>query len=118
MTTDSLAQREAAFRASLDPTLPLAEVEDAVTEWLRRQPEGRRGEQQVVLGRLTAACEALEDAWIAARHLGWDVTQDEIADQLKRVNMLRRAVEDVTDQRETVTTTLPGRLIDGAEVVG
>lgn len=113
-----IAQREAAFRASLDPTLPHAEVEDAVTDWLRRQPEGRRGEQDIVLGRLTAACEALEDAGVAARNLGWDVTQDALADQLKRVNMLRRAVEDVVDQREAVTTTLPGRLIDGAEVVG
>lgn len=115
----TLEEREAAFRRSLDPTLPLAEVEEAVTDWLRRQPEGRQGEQEIVLGQLAAACEAIESAWVAACNLGWDVTQDALARQLGEIILLRRAVENLVAAREpAVVTALPGRLIDGAEVMG
>lgn len=109
-----LAQREAAFRASLDPTMPVAEVEDAVTDWLRRQPESVVENRRIIRSRLDSALNELRVVDEYAGYLGWDVTEWELADICKRIADLRRAVEDAVG----VTVALPGRLIDGAEVVG
>lgn len=109
----SLSEREAEMRRTLDPTLPLVEVEEQVADWLRRQPESAAENHRILRGRLDSALNELRVADEYAGYLGWDVTEWELADICKRIADLRRAVTPCGG-----TVALPGRLIDGAEVVG
>lgn len=114
--TDSLDARELAFRATLDPTMPAAEVEEAVTDWLRRQPEAMAENGRILSSRLDAALNELRIADQYASYLGWDVAEWELADICQRIANLHRSVGYA---RETITTTaLPGRLVDGEEAIG
>lgn len=110
-----LDQRELAFRAALDPTLPLAEVEDAVADWLRRQPEAMAENRRILAGKLREAEEAIDTARDLARATSLELVDNELRMAERYVWRAQGVLEP---PREPVVTALPGRLVDGSEVVG
>ena len=87
-----LATREAAFRSQLDPTMSMAEVEEQVADWLRRQPEARQENIQILRGKLVAAQDVLLKAEEAAHFLGWPSMVEDMGQMRATLGQMRQVV--------------------------
>jgi len=88
----TLAEREAAFRATLDPQMSIAETEANVVDWLRHQPEARQENLAILRGQITAAQDALWKAAEMAAFLGWPTMVDDMGEMRMTLGSMRKVV--------------------------